>query len=254
MAPGERGALAHDDVLNEERRRLEEISTWYSASDWGFYTRLVHYSFRALEPFLHGPRGLELGPSDGAMTGLLSKHFEELHVVDASPDYVARAEAAGENVRGHVSLFETFETDLRFDTIVASHVLEHLVDPVEVLRRARDWLAPDGVLAVVVPNADSLHRRLGVAMALLESPDSLNDQDRAIGHRRVYSRETLDADLEAAGFELVERGGVFLKPFSNGQMESLETEVVEGLFELGKDLPSLCSELYAVARNPTRPS
>jgi 2-polyprenyl-3-methyl-5-hydroxy-6-metoxy-1,4-benzoquinol methylase len=42
--------------------------------------------------------------------------------------------------------------DERFDLVVFADVLEHLVDPGAALRRARDVLAPDGVVLVSVPN------------------------------------------------------------------------------------------------------
>jgi SAM-dependent methyltransferase len=242
--------MAADDLLDLERGRLEEVASWYTTRDWGFYTRLVHYTYRSIRPFLRGPLGLELGSADGEMTRFLRQDFERLYVVDASAEYVAAAEALGENVIGFAALFEEFETELRLDTIVAAHVLEHVADPVEVLRRARGWLADGGRVIVVVPNADSLHRRLGVKLGLLEREDGLNEQDVAIGHRRVYRRSTLDSDVAAAGLRIVERGGIFLKPLSNAQMESFADEQVEGFYELGKDFPDLCSEIYAVAEAP----
>jgi len=188
-----------------------------------------------------------MGSADGEMTRFLREDFDRLHVLDASDDYVEKATSFGDNVSGSVALFEEFETELRFDTIVASHVLEHLVDPVAVLSRAREWLAPGGRLIVVVPNADSLHRQLGVKLGLLPATDALNEQDLEIGHRRVYRRETLEADLSAAGFDVTARGGVFLKLLSNVQMQEFDDAVVEGFYELGKDFPDLCSEIYAVA-------
>src|SRR5215210_208851 len=239
--------MAADDVLSGERARLEEIAGWYSSRDWGFYTRLIHYTYRSIRPLLHGRAGLEMGSADGEMTRFLREDFDRLHVLDASDDYVEKATSFGDNVSGSVALFEEFETDLRFDTIVASHVLEHLVDPVAVLSRAREWLAPGGRLIVVVPNADSLHRQLGVKLGLLPATDALNEQDLEIGHRRVYRRETLEADLSAAGFDVTARGGVFLKLLSNVQMQEFDDAVVEGFYELGKDFPDLCSEIYAVA-------
>jgi SAM-dependent methyltransferase len=240
--------MAADDVLNQERARLEDVARWYTNREWGFYTRLVHYTYRSIAPLLQGPVGLEMGSADGEMTQFLRRHFDRLYVLDVSPDYVRQAESLGENISGFVGLFEEFETDLQFDTIVASHVLEHLVDPVAVLARARQWVAPGGRLIAVVPNADSLHRRLGVKLGLLAATDELNDQDVGIGHKRVYRRETLDADLEAAGLSISARGGVFLKPLSNAQMLELgDDRLVEGLYELGKDFPDLCSEIYAVA-------
>jgi 2-polyprenyl-3-methyl-5-hydroxy-6-metoxy-1,4-benzoquinol methylase len=240
--------MAADDVLSSERARLEEIAGWYSSRDWGFYTRLIHYTYRSIKPFLHGADGMEMGSADGEMTKFLREDFDRLHVLDASEDFVETAKSSGDNVSGSVGLFEEFETDLRFDTIVASHVLEHLVDPVLVVRRAREWLAPAGRLIVVVPNADSLHRRLGVKLGLLPATDALNEQDVGIHHRRVYRRETLEADLVAAGLEVTDRGGVFLKTLSNAQMQEFGDAVVEGFYELGKDFPDLCSEIYAVAR------
>jgi SAM-dependent methyltransferase len=47
-----------------------------------------------------------------------------------------------------------------FDTIIASHILEHLKDPAEVIRLAVELLKRKGLFFMVVPNLDSLGRRL----------------------------------------------------------------------------------------------
>jgi SAM-dependent methyltransferase len=44
----------------------------------------------------------------------------------------------------------------QFDLIVAWHVLEHTVDPIEFLRDASLLLAPEGILAIQVPSFDAL--------------------------------------------------------------------------------------------------
>jgi 2-polyprenyl-3-methyl-5-hydroxy-6-metoxy-1,4-benzoquinol methylase len=244
-------ALADDELLSRERALLTDISGWYSNTDWGFYTRIVWYTYVAIKPYLHGAaRVLEMGCADGEMTRFLKDDVAELHVVDAAEPYVAAAVALGDNVVGHVALFEEFDPRDRFDVIVMAHVLEHVHDPVAVLERARGWLAPQGRIVAVVPNADSLHRRLGVEMGLLEHRAQLNEQDVAIGHRRVYDRAHLDRDLRAAGLQVVAQGGILLKLLSNVQMANLETDqpaLVGACFELGRDLPELCSEIYAVA-------
>ncbi|HET7086199.1 MAG TPA: class I SAM-dependent methyltransferase [Rhizomicrobium sp.] len=46
------------------------------------------------------------------------------------------------------------------DLVTMFHVIEHVADPVLVLARVRDWLSPDGVLALETPNLDSLDARL----------------------------------------------------------------------------------------------
>lgn len=234
----------------DEIRSLEEVSTWFDEES-GFYRRIVEFTWLAIEPFVVGGTCLELGPAGGAMTRRLAERFDTLTVVDASAAYV-RAATRVPGVEGHVALFEEFESPIRFDTVVMAHVLEHVFDPVAILARSRSWLAPGGRVIVVVPNADSLHRRLGVKLGLLSRVDELNDQDRSVGHRRVYRRELLDAHTAAAGFETAAKGGVFLKLLSNQQMEGFGDEaLVDAMFALGADLPQLCSEIYAVLRVPT---
>jgi 2-polyprenyl-3-methyl-5-hydroxy-6-metoxy-1,4-benzoquinol methylase len=41
-----------------------------------------------------------------------------------------------------------------------THILEHVDDPVQVLKIAKKFLKEDGVLIADVPNAHSLHREL----------------------------------------------------------------------------------------------
>jgi 2-polyprenyl-3-methyl-5-hydroxy-6-metoxy-1,4-benzoquinol methylase len=248
VAQGPQQPMAEDELLSRERALLTDVSSWYRNTDWGFYTRIVWYSYVSIRPYFHGGNCLEMGPADGEMSRFLAGDFARLSVLDASAEYVEAVRKVADNVTGHVALFEEFEPPERYDTVVMSHVLEHIHDPVLVLRRACSWLAPGGRIIAVVPNADSLHRRLGVKLGLLERRNQLNEQDLAIGHRRVYNREEFDADLTAAGLRSVAKGGIFLKLLSNNQMLGFDDEqLIDGMFELGKDLPELCSEIYSVA-------
>ena len=44
-----------------------------------------------------------------------------------------------------------------FDVITANHVVEHLRDPIVSMRRIRNWLSPDGVMVIEVPNAEAVY-------------------------------------------------------------------------------------------------
>lgn len=247
MAQQPSGPLAGNELLADERTFLGNISGWYKNTDWGFYTKIVWYSYISVKPYFAGSSCLEMGPADGEMTKFLAADFASLSVVDASPMFVAAAEGIAPHVTGHVALFEEFSPPASYDTIVMSHVLEHVADPVGILERVRTWLAPGGRIIAIVPNADSLHRRLGVKLGMLSRRNELNEQDVQIGHRRVYNREEFDRDLLAGGLRIVAKGGIFLKLLSNNQMLTFEDEkLVDGMFELGKDLPELCSEIYSI--------
>src|SRR5207302_938926 len=120
------------------------------------------------------------------------------------------------------SLFEDYTPERTFDFIVMGHVLEHVADPVGLLRRARTWLSPGGCLFAAVPNANSIHRQAAVVMGLLSSIYELNEADVHHGHRRVYDRVALHRDFSDAGLEIAVWGGYWLKPLANAQLRSEE--------------------------------
>jgi trans-aconitate methyltransferase len=231
-----------------ERARIERLSRWYLNDQLDFDRRMIGYRYQSIKPHLRGPRGLELGPAEGLMTQRLVDDFSELTVVDGAADLLARIPNVANLTRVH-ALFEEFEPDARFNTIVMDHILEHVEDPVALLSRARGWLASAGRIIVGVPNGNSFHRLVGVKMGLLRQPCELNDRDRTLGHRRVYTRETLFADVEAADLSPTAWGGVFFKPISNQQIQDHWTqEMIEGFYELGKDFPEHANELFAVCK------
>ena len=51
--------------------------------------------------------------------------------------------------------FETFSSDEKFDVINMGFVLEHVDDPIGLLNRVKNWLAPGGRLFLGVPNGNS---------------------------------------------------------------------------------------------------
>ena len=78
----------------------------------------------------------------------------------------------------------------RFDLVTALHVVEHVPDPVRLVRRMLEWLAPGGLLIIEVPNAGGLGARIfGRAWSGLELP-------RHLSH---FSPETLRRAVERAG-------------------------------------------------------
>lgn len=241
-----RAVTAND--LERERRRLASLAPAFSSED-GFNAKLIDYRFLAIRPFLsRADRCLELGAADGRMTEQLARCVGSLVAVDGSAVYVARLRRRLPHVTAVCALFEEFEPAEPVDVAVLGHVLEHVADPVGLLERVRGYLAPGGRAIVTVPNADSLHRQVGVALGLLGDVAELNEADLRIGHRRVYTRSRLAADLRAAGFAVEHLGGVFLKPLSNAQIEEQwSAELQDAFFEVGKRYPELCAEILAVA-------
>jgi 2-polyprenyl-3-methyl-5-hydroxy-6-metoxy-1,4-benzoquinol methylase len=135
------------------------------------------------------------------------------------------------------------------------HVLEHLIDPVSVLRAARRWLAPSGRMFLVVPNGNALSRQLAVRMGALRQLTDFSPADVRGGHRRVYLPDTLLRDARDAGLTVEHSGGIFLKPLANFQFDALmggeflSAQYMEACYELGKEYPTLCASLFLVCRS-----
>ena len=82
----------------------------------------------------------------------------------------------------------------RYDLIVLQHALEHVVDPIAVLRELAERLEPHGLLFIEVPNASSFEMlRPSRRRSILDLPV----------HLYHFTPHTLSAVLTAAGLDAV---------------------------------------------------
>lgn len=235
--------------MDENEKKVLESAEFYSGKMLGMDFMQIEFAYRSIKPYFKGNFALEIGPSIGYMTKHLVNDFKQLYVVEASEELLNQIPVY-KNVVIQCSMIENFQTEEKFDTIIMSHVLEHIEHPVEVMEKIYNWLSPGGVFIVVVPNAKSIHRIVATKMGLLESIYTLNERDHTLGHYRVYDGDSLLRDITSAGFKVTSRGGLFLKPLSNAQIEEYWTsEMVEGFYEAGKEFPDNCSEIFMVASN-----
>jgi len=229
-----------------EYRRLSSIAR---SSTYAHYPNSANILCSAMifSRFWHGRSCLELGPAEGLMTGILSKRFRDLTVVDGAKRFCSRLRRR--YPRAHVvnTLFECFQPGRAFDTIILGHVLEHVQDPIRLLKRARSWLSPRGVLCAAVPNANSLHRQAAVIMGLLPRVEALNKADHQHGHRRVFDMKRLLDAFRKAGMRIQASGGYWLKPVSNAQIrETWTPEMLDAFMILGEQYPDCAGELYVI--------
>ena len=235
--------------LNEqaERARLETIASdsWYAK---GANAATIRYSANVFSRYWRPGRCLELGPAEGLMTEILSATFSDLTLVDGSEHFCGSLQRRFPNANVRCSLFEDYEPDRQFDTIVLSHVLEHVAFPNALLESVRTWLAPQGAVYAAVPNARSLHRQAAVLMGMLPTEHSLNETDHHHGHRRVYDPEAFRNEFLSAGLKIRVFGGYWLKPLSNAQIEASWTmEMLDAFMQLGERYPDIAGEIYVVA-------
>ncbi len=210
------------------------------------------YMIKSFEPFFNEGSLLELGSFKGDFTRRLLPYFEDVTCVEASDVAIEEArKKLGGKVKFVNSLFEKANLPKRYDNIVLTHVLEHLDDPVQVLKRINDeWLAEGGRLFLVCPNANAPSRQIAVKMGLISHNAAVTLSEAAHGHRITYTLDTLERDAVAAGLKVVHRSGIFFKALANFQWDRLlktdiiSKEYLEGCYKLGQKYPDLCSSIF----------
>ncbi len=101
----------------------------------------------------------------GCGTAWLHEHFDDYVGIDVSEQAVAHAQALGRNAIVH-DVEERFPfPDESFDAVIVKDLLEHVVDPVAVVREVRRVLRPGGMVFASSPDAqrwvwdDYTHKR-----------------------------------------------------------------------------------------------
>ena len=210
------------------------------------------YMIKSFEPFFKKGSLLELGSFKGDFTKRLLPYFDDITCIEASDIAIDEASLKlGDRVKFVNSLFETATLPNRYDNIVMTHVLEHLDNPVLILKRINDeWLAENGRFFLVCPNANAPSRQIAVKMGLISHNTAVTSAEAEHGHRCTYKLDTLERDALAAGLKVVYRSGIFFKALANFQWDMLlktdiiSPEYLEGCYQLGQQYPDLCSSIF----------
>ena len=210
------------------------------------------YMLKTFEPFFRTGSLLELGSHKGVFTKRFLPFFNDITCVEASDEAMEQArKQLGSGVKFINALFEEVTLPTRYDHVVMTHVLEHLDDPVRVLKRVNDeWLADGGRFFLVCPNAHAPSRQIAVKMGLISHNAAVTPAESKHGHRITYSLDTLERDAVAAGLKVVHRSGIFFKALANFQWDRLlQTDIIskeylEGCYALGQQYPDLCSSIF----------
>jgi 2-polyprenyl-3-methyl-5-hydroxy-6-metoxy-1,4-benzoquinol methylase len=220
---------------------------------YNFDFDIMHpFMLRSFVPFFRIGNLLELGSYKGNFTKRFLPHFEDITCVEASDEAIGVAKMElGNKVKFIHSLFETANLPTKYDHIVLTHVLEHIDDPVAVMKRINDeWLSDTGRFFLVCPNANAPSRQIAVKMGLISHNTAVSPAEKEHGHRITYSLDTLERDAKKAGLNVVYRSGIFFKALANFQWDRLlgtdiiSPEYLEGCYQLGQQYPDLCSSIF----------
>lgn len=138
-------------------------------------------------------KALEVGSSTGVFLSLLKERGWEVLGIEPSVDAVDTAQR-----KGIPTLNTTFEkSELKsdtFDLVIFNHVLEHMNDPIGILKKTNGVLKKDGIVLVDVPNFASLSAKISGSRWRYILPKE---------HRWHFTPKSLSLFLKKAGFKVI---------------------------------------------------
>ncbi|PAW79403.1 MAG: hypothetical protein B9S32_02350 [Verrucomicrobia bacterium Tous-C9LFEB] len=117
---------------------------------WDYYSKIHNFL-----PQKGRFRFLEVGASTGYFSKLIEDRCDA-EVISIEMDVKAACYAETRlDLVVYAEPFESFRSDQSFDVIFSGHVIEHVFDRFEYLRKCSDLLSEKGVLIFLTPNADA---------------------------------------------------------------------------------------------------
>lgn len=244
-------------MANKRNYNLEfddKVGRRYS---YNFDYDVMHYYFiRAMQPFFRGDDVLELGCFMGKFTQRLQEYFSNITCIEASDEVIIEAKKIlRSDIKIINSTFEDVQLTKKYTNIIMTHVLEHIDDPIRVLKRIKnEWLSDEGKFFLVCPNANAPSRQIAVKMGLISHNAAVTPAEEKHGHKITYTFDTLEREVKSAGLNVVYRSGIFFKALANFQWDRLlntdiiSKEYLDGCYEFGQQYPDLCSSIYLVCQ------
>lgn len=143
-------------------------------------------------PFKENGRILDVGCGNGELIGWMKEYGWDTYGVDVGKKACEIAEKQG--LKAFCGrLHEAGYPPEYFDVIAISHVLEHVHDPLALLRECNRVLKEDGLLILAAPNFGCFDCQLfGKSWYGIDAPR----------HLYHFTLDTLDAILNCAGFQV----------------------------------------------------
>jgi len=187
MAPDALERYYRDDTFSREVRGAGRPS----AQALAYRDMRARRRWRLLSGVLpESGRCLEIGCGAGNFLRILSEADYDVVGIDPSTGYASYARELGLDV-----LAGRFPEDLTaegaFDLVFVFHVLEHVPDPLALLRRVRDRLAPGGLFVLEYPDVALAARRRFLPHTYFER-----------AHLFDFSESTLSVFLARVGFRV----------------------------------------------------
>lgn len=184
------------------------------------FRNIFSMRFKLINRFVKEPgRVLDIGASTGTFLGFFAERSWETWGVEPSKSGMLASKKVAKLLRTN---FEKAELPQNyFNAVILNHTLEHLQDPVSVLRKVKTILKKGGIVFVDVPNFGGASSKLFGRYWRFLTPEE---------HLFHFTRESLGKVIKEAGFKVIHQ------------------ESRSGLLEYGNPLAELWDALVSLKK------
>lgn len=147
-----------------------------------------------LKKIANGNHYLEIGVGAGEMIAVAKEHGFDVEGLDIRPNYAKQVSNIIDSPVHSVD-FSKFKSGKQYDVIVMGDVIEHVTDPIAMLKKASDLLTDDGVMWISTPNFDS-------AFSLIRKEK--DPMWSVCQHINYFSKVSLENLMKELGFEAID--------------------------------------------------
>ncbi len=184
-------------LIKTEKKGLISYQDYHRDQDYQKFEKefrnIFQKRFKIISRFKKKPaKVLEIGAATGVMLQIFKKHGWEVWGIEPS------ASARDAQKKGIKILKTTFEKAKLpknyFDVVILNHTLEHMTNPLAIMRKVKTLLIKKGIIYVDVPNFASFSAKLANKNWKYILPEE---------HLYHFTPETLRKILEKAGFKTI---------------------------------------------------
>lgn len=193
-----------------------DYSQYHRDSDYKkfekYFENIFQTRYNLITRFKKTPgKVLDIGTSTGNLLSIFKKRGWEAWGIEPSK---SSAIAKRRGIKVLRVIFESAKVpNSYFDVVILNHTLEHMEDPIKVLRKAYKCLKPGGIIFIDVPNFGGISSRILKTRWSFLLPEE---------HNFHFTSRSLRKIIESIGFDFLQsrsRSGLF--EFSNPLFEIL---------------------------------
>lgn len=224
---------------------------YFSKQQQGIDKKIKRFVVERCKAFIVGPSVLDVGYVDDLWAKHILKEKYNLCIIEKNKKHARLARNKykyKKNVKVICQDIEKIKIKQKFDTIILGDMIQYLKKPKSFLKQIKKNLNNKGSLIVTVPNAKSLHRRIGYYLSKDLDQLKLSSSDKKTGNVRYFDKYILNKLLVVSGWEPLAIHGCFLKPLSSKQMRKWSQKLLQAFFLLGDELQDYAWFLYAICK------